>query len=731
MKRLLLVISSLFIFLSASNAQCPTLNVDLQVLQSIDCNGGCTGALAVVVLGGTPPYSYQWTGGIMPPTTGLCPGTYSLTVTDFNGCVVTASESLGPPVLTASYSGLTASFDFSPTHSGTNYYFWDFGDGNQIPNQQPPLLHTYAQAGTYNVTVVVSDSNNTYQCTENITVYVPNNLCIDPNIIDLTVVCTAQYDPVCGCDSITYNNACEAQFYHGLTSWTQGACGGNSCMGAILANNSGLDVTYSFSGGGGPGASYSWDFGDGNMSTAASPTHTYATPGTYTAILIISTPNNSPCTYVKAVTVTQGTNLCPGSIGTTITGSDVSFQLNGNSNTMSYYYWTFGDGNDSGAANPTNTYALSGTFNVTLATIDSLNNQCTYYSTVSINNGPLCIDATLIDLSAVCPGLNPVCGCDGVTYDNACIAEKCYGVTTWTQGPCVTTQDSTCTTSVSYVYTDIQGPFGHDVYFFGSGTGIAPLTYFWDFGDGSTGTGINATHTYIDTTSIDSLQAFSVCLTVLDSAGCVDNYCETIVVVVNPNGNIVGGIYEASNFTGNGGISNGKTGNGDPMPNVTVHLERADGAILETDVTDAMGIYSFDQLQFGDYRIRVDIPGVTHAGEPVSLSPIVQSLLDLDFEVDDDGNVSTDVETIAWLNSFQVAPNPANDNVFLEIGSPENRSAAIHIHNLTGQTVYSEQISLNSGSQTFEINLSQFTGGVYFVSLQSEKAVVTRKLIKH
>jgi hypothetical protein len=61
------------------------------------CTTCCDGEATVAVTGGTPGYSYSWNdpGNQTSSTaTGLCPGSYTVTVTDANGCTITDSVTI-------------------------------------------------------------------------------------------------------------------------------------------------------------------------------------------------------------------------------------------------------------------------------------------------------------------------------------------------------------------------------------------------------------------------------------------------------------------------------------------------------------------------------------------------------------------------------------------------------------------------------------------------------------
>jgi PKD repeat protein len=146
--------------------------------------------------------SYDWQFGTDRTGSGMVvlkrydtPGTYNitLTVTDDAGNKATSSQSV--TVGTASPGGLSANFNFSPSNptAGTSVAFdasistsavsiskyeWDFGDAAQNPRPRvttnPRTTYTFPSAGTYRVTLKITDSENrTATRTQDVSVAAP------------------------------------------------------------------------------------------------------------------------------------------------------------------------------------------------------------------------------------------------------------------------------------------------------------------------------------------------------------------------------------------------------------------------------------------------------------------------------------------------------------------------------------------------------------------------------
>ncbi|MEN9640765.1 MAG: hypothetical protein RLZZ262_2634 [Bacteroidota bacterium] len=141
-------------------ANCMTIfagsTVTLSTTQPL-CSTGNTGAILSNV-SGTSPYTYSWSNNATTSNlTNLAPGSYTVTVTDGNGCTTTASSTLTAPSAvtisgTATQPGCSSGGSITVTTAGgtgTRTVTWSNGaTGNTISNLQP---------GSY--TATVTDAN--------------------------------------------------------------------------------------------------------------------------------------------------------------------------------------------------------------------------------------------------------------------------------------------------------------------------------------------------------------------------------------------------------------------------------------------------------------------------------------------------------------------------------------------------------------------------------------------
>lgn len=157
---------------ACTNSTTATINAPAAALSASSthtdalCSGGCTGTLSASATGGTSPYSFSWSGGLGTGANkvSVCPGTYTVTVTDANGCTSTSTQTVldntdivvttdgtSPTCTGASTGSVNAT---STGGTGTHSYLWSGGLG-------AGASHTNIPAGTY--TVTVTDDNGCSQ----------------------------------------------------------------------------------------------------------------------------------------------------------------------------------------------------------------------------------------------------------------------------------------------------------------------------------------------------------------------------------------------------------------------------------------------------------------------------------------------------------------------------------------------------------------------------------------
>jgi PKD repeat protein len=581
--------------------------------------------------------TYAWQFGDSGTGSGISPvhsyataGKYTVTVTATNSGGVSASatstatitDPAKPPVANAGgpYTGVAGTaVSFSGAGSSdpkgeTLTYSWNFGDGNSGTGVAP--THTYTSAGTYSVALTVTNTDN-----------------LSSTATASAVVAAAPQPPVANAGGP----------YSGITGTAI------SFSGAASTDPKGEALTYS------------WSFGDGGTGTGVTTTHTYSTTGTFTATLTVTNTDNKSATATATVTVTAPAPPTANAGGPYNGTVNVPLQLSGGSSTdpkgeTLTFAWNFGDGTTGAGVAPVHTYATSGTFTVTLKVTNTDNLSGTATATATIGTpgqvpvasagGPY-TGTTGTAVSFTAAGSSDPKGetltyswnfGDGATGSGVSTSHTYSTAGTYTVTLKVTNTDnlSSTATATAVISAPAQppvanagGPYsgtaGSAVAFTGQGSTDPKnetLTYAWNFGDGSTGSGATTSHTYANPGT------FTVTLKVTNTDNLSNSVTTSATIagvppVANAGGPYKGILNTAVSFNGAGSsdprgetltyawtFGDGSTGNG-ATPTHTYTSFGTFNVALKVTNTDSLSTT-------GTTTALISGPPVANAGGPYS-----------------------------------------------------------------------------------------------------------------
>ena len=247
------------------------------------------------------------------------------------GCDLFNSKDKNPPTAAFSASSVSGNAPLSVTFNDNSdagskdifQWHWDFGDGNTSSRQSPS--HEYTTPGQYTVSLTVTSDH--------------------------------------GVDTLTQSQLINVLAVPPVAAFSQDVTEGDAP----------LTVTFTDSSTKGTGDInlWQWDFGDGNISTESSPSHTYTTPGSYTVTLTVADEYSSDAVtgaqqimvYAVPPEAAMDASVTSGDMPLTVNFSDTSTAGTG---TVSEWFWDFGDGTTSTEQHPTHIYTEAGSYTVSL-----------------------------------------------------------------------------------------------------------------------------------------------------------------------------------------------------------------------------------------------------------------------------------------------------------------------------------------------------------------------------
>jgi len=383
----------------------------------VSCNGLCDGTASISASSGVLPYTYLWNNGQTTPiASGLCPGLYTCTITDANGCTNTASATITqptiiildaiPPVTICIGQSTTLNAAANGGHPLGGYTFnWTAPAFTGPSNTVTPLTTTTYTLTATDTAGCISASPQTVT----VTVNAPLSVVASPNVsicpggnTTLTSLATGGdgtyvYSWMPGAGAASSFNVSPASTTNYTITITDG-CTTTPATATVTVTVLPLPIiafspnitsgcfptcitfTDATTVSGGAVASWSWNLGDGTTSTLQNPaTHCSYAAGTYDITLTVITTGGCSSTS----TINNMITIYPQPVAQFIFGPQPTnteapiINFTDLSVDATNWSWNFGDPanlsqpNNSNQMNPSHMYADSGQYCVTL-TVQSI-----------------------------------------------------------------------------------------------------------------------------------------------------------------------------------------------------------------------------------------------------------------------------------------------------------------------------------------------------------------------
>lgn len=119
--------------------------------------------------------------------------------------------------------------------------------------------------------------------------------------------------------------------------------------------------------------------------------------------------------------------------------------------------------------------------------------------------------------------------------------------------------------------------------------------------------------------------------------------------------------------------------------------------------------------------VAVDTSGIIIPGQPGASGFTINVI--------PNGATSID-ETPDLLNDLTLAPNPAVNELFINLNSLQSANAVVRVFDFTGKEVILDNISLNSGSNRARIATDQLENGGYILRIEANGTALTKRFVK-